>query len=294
MWPCNVTGCKPMLQRKGPSVQARQLRQNGDTASHRHMATTPQPRPRAGRSRISDGLGLCASATRRISRLPRSRLLVAAAATVSIPWGFKLVIDKGFGAGAGNARDIAPWFELLLGVVAVMALATATRFYFVSWLGRADRRRHPPRRAPQPAAPVARLLRGEPAGRDHVADHGRHHDHRAGGRNDGVGRAAQHRHGRRLRRHHVRARAQARRARCCSASRSCSVRSSFSGAGCARSRPATRTRIAEVGTVTSEVLGAMKIVQAFNQQGRETPAFRRRGRARVRDRQAPHRAPRDA
>jgi ATP-binding cassette subfamily B protein len=32
-------------------------------------------------------------------------------------------------------------------------------------------------------------------------------------------------------------------------------------------------RIADVGTVTSEVLGAMKIVQAFNQQGRESSRF---------------------
>ena len=62
-------------------------------------------------------------------------LLVAAAATNSIPWGFKFVIDKGFGTGASNARAIAPWFELLLAVVAVLAVATAVRYYFVSWLG---------------------------------------------------------------------------------------------------------------------------------------------------------------
>ena len=41
-------------------------------------------------------------------------LAIAAAATVAIPWGFKLVIDKGFGSGAGNAQSIAPWFRLLL------------------------------------------------------------------------------------------------------------------------------------------------------------------------------------
>src|SRR6185369_14991636 len=35
----------------------------------------------------------------------------------------------------------------------------------------------------------------------------------------------------------------------------------------------SQDRIADVGTVTSEVLGAMKIVQAFNQQGRETSRF---------------------
>ena len=35
----------------------------------------------------------------------------------------------------------------------------------------------------------------------------------------------------------------------------------------------SQDRIADVGTVTSEVLGAMKIVQAFNQQGREATRF---------------------
>jgi ATP-binding cassette subfamily B protein len=35
----------------------------------------------------------------------------------------------------------------------------------------------------------------------------------------------------------------------------------------------SQDRIADVGTVTSEVLGAMKIVQAFNQQGRESARF---------------------
>jgi ATP-binding cassette subfamily B protein len=35
----------------------------------------------------------------------------------------------------------------------------------------------------------------------------------------------------------------------------------------------SQDRIADVGTVAGEVLGAMKIVQAFNQQGRETFRF---------------------
>jgi ATP-binding cassette subfamily B protein len=60
-------------------------------------------------------------------------LIVAASATLAIPQGFKLVVDKGFGAGEG--ADIAPYFWGLLGVVLVMGLATAVRFYFVSWMG---------------------------------------------------------------------------------------------------------------------------------------------------------------
>src|ERR1044072_6791068 len=62
-------------------------------------------------------------------------LLVAAAATSGVPFAFKLIIDKGFGSGAGNIGDIARWFEYLLMLVAVMASATAVRYYFVTWLG---------------------------------------------------------------------------------------------------------------------------------------------------------------
>lgn len=60
-------------------------------------------------------------------------LLVAATATLAIPQGFKLVVDKGF--GAGDPAEIAPWFMLLLGIVLVLGVATAVRFYFVSWIG---------------------------------------------------------------------------------------------------------------------------------------------------------------
>jgi ATP-binding cassette subfamily B protein len=62
-------------------------------------------------------------------------LLIAAAAATSIPYGLKLVIDKGFGPAGGEPHHIAKWFEGLLGVVVVMAVATAFRYYFVSWLG---------------------------------------------------------------------------------------------------------------------------------------------------------------
>ena len=62
-------------------------------------------------------------------------LLVAAGATAGVPYAFKLIIDKGFAAGAGNSHDIARWFEYLLLLVGVLAVASAARFYFVSWLG---------------------------------------------------------------------------------------------------------------------------------------------------------------
>jgi len=58
-------------------------------------------------------------------------LVVAAGATSGVPYAFKLIIDRGFG-GSG---DIARWFQILLVLVMVMAIATATRYYFVAWLG---------------------------------------------------------------------------------------------------------------------------------------------------------------
>ncbi len=59
-------------------------------------------------------------------------LVIAALATLSIPAGFKAIVDNGFIQGEG---DIAPYFEALLVIALVLGLATALRFYFVSWLG---------------------------------------------------------------------------------------------------------------------------------------------------------------
>lgn len=60
-------------------------------------------------------------------------LVTSAGATLAIPQGFKLIVDRGFGAGA--ATNIAPYFLGLLAIVLVLGLATAVRFYFVSWIG---------------------------------------------------------------------------------------------------------------------------------------------------------------
>ncbi len=59
-------------------------------------------------------------------------LIVAASATLAIPNAFRLIIDRGFSGATG---DIARWFQYLLLIVVVMAIGTALRFYFVSWLG---------------------------------------------------------------------------------------------------------------------------------------------------------------
>ena len=57
---------------------------------------------------------------------------IAAVATLAIPYQFKEMIDSGFVAGGG---DVAPHFRFFYVIVLLLAVATALRFYFVSWLG---------------------------------------------------------------------------------------------------------------------------------------------------------------
>src|SRR6476646_11405952 len=199
-------------------------------------------------------------------------LLVAAGAWSAVPYGFKLIIDKGFGHGAATTQHLAPWFEGLLGLVVIMALSTAVRFYFVSWLGErtvADIRlavhRNLLRLSPgffeenRPAEITSRITVDTTIIEQVVGT-----------------------------------------------TVSVALRNLIMGTACVvilfalapklaglillgtllvvlptsvlgrRVRAiSTRSqdRIADLGTVTSEVLGAMKIVQAFNQQGRETSRF---------------------
>ncbi|HEU4499299.1 MAG TPA: ABC transporter transmembrane domain-containing protein, partial [Sphingomicrobium sp.] len=199
-------------------------------------------------------------------------LLIAAAATSGVPYAFKLIIDRGFSANSGEGGDIARWFQYLLFLVLVMALATAVRFYFVSWIGErvvADIRlavhRNLLRLAPgffeenRPAEITSRITVDTTIIEQVVGT-----------------------------------------------TVSVALRNVVMGFACAvilfvlapklaamillgipviilpitilgrRVRAISKRsqdRIADVGTVTGEVLGAMKIVQAFNQQGREAERF---------------------
>ena len=236
------------------------------------MSVNPDSRPK-GRSlknlRMVGGFALNYPTHIAVAALA---LLFAAAATSGVPYAFKLIIDKGFASGAATTRDIARWFEYLLILVAVMSLATAVRFYFVSWLGErtvADIRlavhRNLLRLSPgffeenRPAEITSRITVDTTIIEQVVGT-----------------------------------------------TVSVALRNLVMGAACivilfALSAKlagllllgvplvvgpiivlgrkvrdvSTRSqdRIADVGAVTSEVLGAMKIVQAFNQQGRETSRF---------------------
>lgn len=61
-------------------------------------------------------------------------LIVTATSTLAIPWGFRRIVDRGFAQGA-DPSAIGKWFLILIAIVFVLAIGTAIRFYTVSWLG---------------------------------------------------------------------------------------------------------------------------------------------------------------
>ena len=58
-------------------------------------------------------------------------LITATITSLALPSALRLIIDRGF-TGDG---EIGRWFRYLLVLVGVLGVATAARFYFVSWLG---------------------------------------------------------------------------------------------------------------------------------------------------------------
>ena len=61
-------------------------------------------------------------------------LCVSSAATLGIPYGLKRIIDRGFTQGSDMAA-VSGSFQYMLVIVVVLAMATAVRFWFVSWIG---------------------------------------------------------------------------------------------------------------------------------------------------------------
>ena len=99
------------------------------------MASRDPAEPRPKR-RLGD-LELVWSAARRYPAqiaAAWAALAVTSAATIAIPYSFKRIIDRGFASG-GDSGAVATAFYYMLMIVAVLAVATALRFYFVSWLG---------------------------------------------------------------------------------------------------------------------------------------------------------------
>ena len=100
------------------------------------MARSPvSPTPAAGKGRLGD-LRLVWEIALRYPRhiaIALTALATTSAATIGIPSGFKRVIARGFVTGGQGTVDAS--FHYLLMIVAVLAVATAIRFYHVSWLG---------------------------------------------------------------------------------------------------------------------------------------------------------------
>ena len=66
-------------------------------------------------------------------------LVVAACATLTIPYAFRQMIDMGFSkmgeAGTHGIEHVNLTFLALFGVAVILGIATAARFYMVSWIG---------------------------------------------------------------------------------------------------------------------------------------------------------------
>ncbi|MFN3425706.1 MAG: ABC transporter transmembrane domain-containing protein [Novosphingobium meiothermophilum] len=106
--------------------------QTPNPQSHPQGQTEPAPKARSlGPLRM-----VWAEAARYPGRVvaAATALVVTSAATLAIPSGFRLIVDKGFAAGA-DVSELGRWFQYLLLIVLVLAIGTACRFYFVSWLG---------------------------------------------------------------------------------------------------------------------------------------------------------------
>ena len=112
------------------------------------MSSAPDgtpPEPQLKSASPSDGkparsLGPLRMVARETAKYPKelafalAALLTTSACTLAIPERVRAMIDTGFGQGSSIA-SINSSFQYLLMIVAVLGIATAVRFYFVSWLG---------------------------------------------------------------------------------------------------------------------------------------------------------------
>jgi len=110
------------------------------------MSSSVKPEPAKGSIKTLIGLLPFLQPYKRQFMLAGLALIVAAAATLAIPYAFRQMIDLGFGSsgntggigGIGGAKStvhIDLYFLALFGVACILGVATAARFYMVSWLG---------------------------------------------------------------------------------------------------------------------------------------------------------------
>jgi ATP-binding cassette subfamily B protein len=120
------------------------------TAIDQRFTDNPKDAPASGPAPTATGGEPKPAETRKLSKLALlwrfarayptqltaalTALFIAALATLAIPQGLKLIVDNGFAQGSDQAA-VAPYFTAMLGIVLVMGIATAFRFYYVSWIG---------------------------------------------------------------------------------------------------------------------------------------------------------------
>ncbi|HEX8191830.1 MAG TPA: ABC transporter transmembrane domain-containing protein [Allosphingosinicella sp.] len=197
-------------------------------------------------------------------------LLVAAAATLAIPDGFRRVIDRGFAAGGG---DISSHFYYLFFIVIILAFATATRFSLISLLAervvaalRSDVHQNLLRLEPRffeenrPSEIASRLTSDTAMIETVVAS-----AVSIALRNSvmAIGGIA-----------YLFTLSPTLTLQLLLVIPAVIVPITFLGRRVKRISRSTQDRIADVGAIASETLGAMKIVQAFGQEGREAERFR--------------------
>ncbi|MEY3721256.1 MAG: hypothetical protein RL618_1775 [Pseudomonadota bacterium] len=94
-----------------------------------------RPKSRSGLKMLAGLLPFLAPYRRRLI-VAGIALLIAAGATLAMPYGFRQLIDLGFSsAGTVQTTSVNLTFIALFGIACVLAIATAARFYTVSWLG---------------------------------------------------------------------------------------------------------------------------------------------------------------
>ncbi len=105
------------------------------TDSGSQFVRPEDPMSRAPSRRLSPMLALIPYMRPYIGRLTAAMLalVIAAGASLAVPAAVKEMIDLGF--SREHSDDLGIYFLGLLGVALVLALATATRFFFVTWIG---------------------------------------------------------------------------------------------------------------------------------------------------------------
>ena len=190
-----------------------------------------------------------------------ARAVVASAATLVVPVAVRRMIDFGF--SDANAGMIRIYFIGMLAVVAVLAIASGLRYYFVMTLGErvvADVRGGPLRPSDPPRP---RLLRRREDRRDRLAPVRRHDPAQGDVRLVGLDRAAQYLHVRRRDRDDGGDLAPSFRPSCSRPSRSSCCRCSRRGARCASARAAPRTRSPTRRPSRPKACRAVRVMQSF-------------------------------